>query len=87
MEESHYVIDVLLHVTTDTEKSQTTQELMPAKYDPKGVMVVVPVDPDLIQQISSVRIFIPQDIRPRENRKAVFKSVEVKNYSALFIFL
>ena len=77
MEDSHYVIDVLLHVTTDTAKSQSTLDLMPAKDDPKnGIMEVVSIEPNLIQQISSVRIFIPQDIRPKENRKSVFKSIE-----------
>ena len=77
MEDSHYVIDVLLHVTNDTAKSQSTLDLMPAKDDPKnGIMEVVSIEPNLIQQISSVRIFIPQDIRPKENRKSVFKSIE-----------
>merc|ERR1711981_715555 len=41
-----------------------------------GIMEVVSIEPNLIQQISSVRIFIPQDIRPKENRKSVFKSIE-----------
>jgi len=39
-------------------------------------MEIVPIDPELIQQISSVRIFIPADIRSSDNRKAVFKSVQ-----------
>ena len=41
-----------------------------------GIMEVVSIEPNLIQQISSVRIFIPQDIRPKENRKSVYKSIE-----------
>ena len=39
-------------------------------------MEIVPIDPELIQQISSVRIFIPTDLRSSDNRKAVFKSVQ-----------
>jgi len=72
-----YTIDVLLHVTNETAKSQSTLDLMPAKNDPRnGIMEVVSIEPNLIQQISSVRIFIPQDIRPKENRKSVYKSIE-----------
>ena len=77
MDDAQYVIDVLIHVTNDTAKSQSTFDLMPAKDNPKnGVMEVVSIEPNLIHQISSVRIFIPQDIRPKENRKSVYKSIE-----------
>ena len=75
-EDSSYVIDVLLHVSTETSKSTSTLNLMPPPKNEKGVMVVVPIHPSLIQQISSVRIFIPQDLRPSDNRKAVMKSIE-----------
>lgn len=43
-----------------------------------GVMEVVPIDPELIQQISSVKLFIPNDLRSSDNRKAVFKSIQVR---------
>ena len=77
MEDTQYAIDVLLHVTNETAKSQSTLDLMPAKNDARnGIMEVVSIEPNLIQQISSVRIFIPQDIRPKENRKSVYKSIE-----------
>ena len=77
MEDSQYVIDVLLYVTNETAKSQSTFDLMPAKNEAKpGIMEVVSIEPNLIQQISSIRIFIPQDIRPKENRKSVYKSIE-----------
>ena len=75
-EDCSYVIDVLIHVSTETSKSTSTLNLMPPPKDEKGVMVVVPIHPSLIQQISSVRIFIPQDLRPSDNRKAVMKSIE-----------
>jgi ATP-dependent RNA helicase DOB1 len=75
-EDCSYVIDVLLYVTSETSKSQSTLNLMPVPKNEKGVMVVVPIHPSLIQQISSVRIFIPKDIRPSDNRKAVYKSIE-----------
>ena len=49
---------------------------MPPAKNEKGVMVVAPIHPSLIQQISSVRIFIPEDLKPSDNRKAVLKSIE-----------
>ena len=42
-------------------------------------MVVIPLSLPLIQKISSVRLFIPADLRPLDNRMAVLKSIgEVK---------
>ncbi len=76
-EDCSYVIDVMLHVSTETSKSQSTLNLMPPPEGEKGTMVVVPIHPSLIQQISKVRIFMPKDIRPSDNRKAVLKSIEV----------
>ena len=77
--ETNYVIDVLIHVTSDTAKSKSTIELMPAKESKgKGEMIVVPIFLNLIQQISSVKIFMPKDIRPRDNRMAVLKSIQVR---------
>jgi hypothetical protein len=50
-----------------------------AQNDPaSGVMEIVPIDPELIQQISTVRIYIPNDLRSSDNRKGVFKSIQVK---------
>ncbi len=75
-EDCSYTIDVLLHVSTETSKSQSTLNLMPPPTGEKGTMVVVPIHPSLIQQISKIRIFMPKDIRPSDNRKAVLKSIE-----------
>ena len=74
--ETTYVIDVLLNVANETAKCTSTSELMPAPASKNGTMVVVPIQPNLIQQISSVRIFIPQDLRPSDNRKAVSKTID-----------
>ena len=80
-EDCSYVIDVLIHVSTETSKSASTLNLMPPGKNEKGVMVVAPIHPSLIQQISSVRIFIPQDLKPSDNRKAVLKSIDQVNIS------
>lgn len=77
--ETQYIIDVLLHVTKATSSSKDPNALQPALgTDDKGEMVVVPIFLHLIQQISSVRIFTPKDIRPKESRMAVQKSIKVR---------
>jgi len=79
LEDDTYVIDVLLHVTKETAKSKIASELCAVPQGEKGEMVVIPLLLPLIQQISSVRLFIPADLRPLDNRMAVLKSIsEVK---------
>jgi len=79
LEDDTYVVDVLLHVTKETAKSKIASELCAVAAGEKGEMVVIPLLLPLIQQISSVRLFIPADLRPLDNRMAVLKSIsEVK---------
>jgi len=79
LEDDSYVVDVLLHVTKETAKSKIASELCAVPQGEKGEMVVIPLLLPLIQQISSVRLFIPADLRPLDNRMAVLKSIgEVK---------
>ena len=79
LEDDNYVIDVLLHVTKETAKSKIASELCAVPHGVKGEMIVVPLLVNLVQQISSVRLFIPSDLRYSDNRNSVFKSIgEVK---------
>jgi len=79
LEDDTYVIDVLLHVTKETSKSKIASELCAVPEGEKGEMVVVPLLLHLVQQISSVRLFIPSDLRSLDNRNSVLKSIgEVK---------
>lgn len=73
-----YVVDVLVYVTHESSKAKSPLALEPAdfKNQAAGVMEIVPIDPELIQQISSVRIFIPNDLRSSDNRMAVYKSIQ-----------
>jgi len=72
-----YVIDVLLHVTNETSKSTSTNELMPVTgAGKKGTMIVVPIEPNLINQISSIKLFLPKDLRSPDDRKSVLKKIE-----------
>jgi len=79
LDDDTYVVDVLLHVTKETAKSKVASELCAVQNGQKGEMVVIPLLLPLVQQISSVRLFIPSDLRPVDNRMAVLKSItEVK---------
>ena len=72
-----YVVDVLLHVTSETSKSTSTSELMPVPVGgKKGTMVVVPVESNLINRISSIKLFLPKDLRSPDDRKSVLKKIE-----------
>lgn len=74
--ETVVVVDVLLHVTEDSAKAD---EPKPCKSGQKGNMEVVPVLHTLISQISSLRVYYPNDLRPADNRRSVLKTIaEVK---------
>jgi len=71
-----YAIDVLIQVTQETCKSTSILNLMPVEKNEKGVMVAVTIHPSLINQISSVKIFLPKDLKSSDSKKAVMKSLE-----------
>lgn len=79
LEDDSYVVDVLLHVTKETAKSRLPSELAAVELGGKGEMVVIPLLLPLVQQVSSVRLFIPADLRPLDNRMAVLKSIAEVN--------
>ena len=74
--ETVVIVDVLLYVT---EESAKNDEPKPCKPGQKGNMEVVPVVHKLISQISSLRVYYPNDLRPADNRRSVLKTInEVK---------
>uniref|UniRef100_A0A8C5TDW8 Exosome RNA helicase MTR4 n=1 Tax=Malurus cyaneus samueli TaxID=2593467 RepID=A0A8C5TDW8_9PASS len=71
-----YVVEVLLHCSKDSLKNSATESAKPARPEEKGEMQVVPVLVHLVTAISSVRLYIPKDLRPVDNRQSVLKSVQ-----------
>ncbi|KAJ7415042.1 hypothetical protein WISP_80074 [Willisornis vidua] len=71
-----YVVEVLLHCSKDSLKNSATEAAKPARPEEKGEMQVVPVLVHLISAISSVRLYIPKDLRPIDNRQSVLKSIQ-----------
>jgi ATP-dependent RNA helicase DOB1 len=72
----HYIVDVLLHLTVASAKVKITAAIKPCPPGEKGEMQVVPVLLHTIQQISSVRVYYPSDLKSLENRMSVLKTVQ-----------
>ncbi|XP_061115503.1 exosome RNA helicase MTR4 [Conger conger] len=71
-----YVVEVLVHCSKESVKNAATESAKPAKSGEKGEMQVVPVMLHLLTTISSVRLYIPKDLRPPDNRQSVLKSIQ-----------
>lgn len=71
-----YVVEVLLNCCKESLKNAATETAKPAKPDEKGELQVVPVLLHLICAISSVRLYIPKDLKPLDNRQSVLKSIQ-----------
>ncbi|XP_051540078.1 exosome RNA helicase MTR4 [Myxocyprinus asiaticus] len=71
-----YVVEVLVNCSKDSVKNAATEVAKPAGPGEKGEMQVVPVMLHLITSISSVRLYIPKDLRPYDNRQSMLKSIQ-----------
>merc|ERR1711879_735505 len=69
-EASDYIVDVLLSCDPAPSKIPA-----PAPVDGKGVMQVVPVLLSLFDGMSTIRVYIPQDLRSVENRNSVGNTI------------
>ncbi|XP_062269315.1 exosome RNA helicase MTR4 [Platichthys flesus] len=71
-----YVVEVLVHCSKDSVKESATETAKPAAAGETGEMMVVPVMLHLLTSISSVRLYIPKDLRPFDNRQLMLKSIQ-----------
>eukprot|EP00058_Branchiostoma_floridae_P015086 XP_002600574.1 hypothetical protein BRAFLDRAFT_205455 [Branchiostoma floridae] len=71
-----YVAEVLLLCSKESVRNASTESAKPCRAGEKGEMVVVPIMLQLIRSISSVRLYIPKDLRPLDNRESVLKSIQ-----------
>lgn len=71
-EKTVLIIDILLHVS----KKSSEGSLLPCQDGEEGDIEVVPVLHTLISQISSLRLYHPNDLRPTDNRKSVLKTIQ-----------
>ncbi|XP_043471399.1 exosome RNA helicase MTR4 [Leptopilina heterotoma] len=71
-DETTIIVDILLHVS----KNSTEAAPIPCQPGEDGEIEVVPVLHKLISQISSLRLYYPNDLRPADNRKSVLKTIQ-----------
>ncbi|XP_061732578.1 exosome RNA helicase MTR4 [Nerophis ophidion] len=71
-----FVVEALLHCSKDSVKDAATEAAKPAAPGEVGEMQVVPVMLHLLTSISSVRVYIPKDLRPFDNRQLMLKSIQ-----------
>lgn len=73
---AQYIVDVLLNCVPEEPNKGKAPQPCPADQVQQGQMQVVPVMLNLVDSISSIRIYIPKDLRSQENRQSVGKSVQ-----------
>lgn len=74
-----YIIDILLWVSADSQITKTNQDYAQGIRPPEGdngKMEVIPVLLSSIDGIGHIRIFLPKDLRPLDQRLTVYKSIE-----------
>jgi len=71
-----FTIDCLLYVTKESSKSGYLSEIKPCTNDQDGVMHIVPIQTSVIRAISSVCIYLPQNLQSLDSRQSVWKSLK-----------
>ncbi|CAH1772734.1 unnamed protein product [Owenia fusiformis] len=71
-----YVAEVLAYLDKEVANSGVSSDIKPCAKGEKGEMQVIPVMTHLITSISAVRLYVPQDLRPPDNRQSVYKSIQ-----------
>ncbi|CAF3434713.1 unnamed protein product [Rotaria sp. Silwood1] len=75
-EKPTYTIDVLAHLTSDSVVQKSTSDLQPCPLSEKGEMKAIPIQHTLIRDISAIRVYLPDDLRTKDARQSVLKSVQ-----------
>uniref|UniRef100_A0A0L8FQC8 Exosome RNA helicase MTR4 n=1 Tax=Octopus bimaculoides TaxID=37653 RepID=A0A0L8FQC8_OCTBM len=71
-----YVCEVLLHLSPESAHTHSSLSIKPCPPGQKGEMQVVPILIHLISSISSVRLYVPKDLRSLDSRQSILKSVQ-----------
>lgn len=71
-----HIVEVLLHLSKDSANVKLAKAIKPCPPNEKGEMQVVPIQLSSIVQISAVRLYYPQDLRPLDNRMSVLKAIQ-----------
>ncbi|XP_046332583.1 exosome RNA helicase MTR4-like [Haliotis rufescens] len=71
-----YIAEVLMYITKESAKSRKTTDIKPCPKGQRGEMQVVPVLTTLIEGISAIRLYVPQDLKSNDKRQSVYKSLQ-----------
>ena len=74
--EPEFVVDVLLNCDKASLQSHVTRPRPATTDERQNEMSVIPVLMKLITNISSVRLFLPNDLRSLDNRQSILRSLE-----------
>ncbi|ORX48488.1 antiviral helicase [Hesseltinella vesiculosa] len=80
--EPRYILDVLLCCTKESslahDSARNPVGIYPAKVtDPDAQMLVIPVVFDTIQSISKIRLTLPANLKSRDKRQSVLRSINL----------
>ncbi|UJR27854.1 hypothetical protein I4U23_009119 [Adineta vaga] len=75
-EKPTYTIDVLAHLTQESAAQKSTTDLQACPLSEKGEMKAIPIQHTLIRDVSAIRVYLPDDLRTKEARQSVLKSVQ-----------
>ncbi|KAL8488265.1 hypothetical protein ACS0TY_024516 [Phlomoides rotata] len=71
-----YIVDALLHCSLGTSENGSQPKPCPPHPGEKGEMHVVPVQLPLLSALSKLRISVPTDLRPKEEREKILLAVK-----------
>ncbi|VDM48694.1 unnamed protein product [Toxocara canis] len=72
-----YILDVAMLVSTESAQDLTNvAHLQPPSGSDAGVIEIVPMMLDCVTEISAVRIKLPQDVRSRDAKKSVGRTIK-----------
>ena len=63
-------------MTKESAKSGYLSEIKPCTNDQDGVMHVIPIQPNVIRAISSICIYLPQNLQSLDSRQSVLKTLK-----------
>ncbi|XP_039272874.2 exosome RNA helicase MTR4-like [Styela clava] len=77
-QEQKFVVDILVNVASESIKNKDSKSPRPAGYQgsEKSEMAVIPFMLHLIKSISSIRLYLPKDLRPPDNRQSLLRSLQ-----------
>ncbi|XP_067934884.1 exosome RNA helicase MTR4-like [Watersipora subatra] len=71
-----YTVEVLMNVCREAAQSKDIFMISPPENPSQGEMQVVPVLLNVINKVSAIRLYLPSDLRSRDNRHSVLKSIQ-----------